>query len=848
MLNAQGFLDCVVQQLKERGFGDRRISEVTSRFEGLVAGFKSEGFNDGDAAALAMERAVGEVAHEAAERAKRTLKTLQINAEHNQRIEQGLTGDVQTNRLVWDRGDKSGGVAVARGAISLIEDDPRFAGASYSTNKETTRGVLYSMLGDVLDRLGKGAYGRQLGKVHLPNVVRELYGEATGDAVARQFAQAYSKVVDVSVDMFNAAGGSMRKLKNFRLPQGQSAAKLVKAGFDKWAKVHMDALDWNAMRWPDGSPIDPADRTRVLQSVYDTLSTNGATTIDPGALRGQGRAVGNAMEKHRFLIYKDAQSWLDVHEQFSDGNVFDTIVHHIDDMSHKIAAVQTFGPNPELARRNLRSIVRSKAAKLGGEAVAAAEAELKNTFDPMFETVMRQNPMDPNSTFGALVTGTSNILTAAQLGSAAFLAIPGDFMQTAAVRALNGMDMFGGIDFYLKSIATDPKFMQKIAAQSGFVMDETVMAVYGAQRFTGIATVGPAATKHISDAVMRASLLSPHTRAARWATQAEFMGLMSRMSDKAFDELPFDKVMKRYGITPEEWDVFRKGVKPWQPRKDVNFLRPIDLLETQIPNKEVLYRKLQGMVFEESRKMVPESTVEGSVRLRDTTRPDTLVGSILYSFSMYKNFPISFMMIYGRMALATQDKMTRLKFIAGLGAGMTMVGALGTQLREISKGRDPLPMDNPAFLGKAFLSGGALSIWGDFLFSGINEYGRGPEQLLAGPLVGLLADTTQLAFGDVFKFADSVGGLSGKGFESTTAAKAVEFAKRYTPGTSLWWARLALERQVFDRLQELADPRVYRSRIRREQKQRKDYGNESWWAPGERTPERAPKFDGMTGR
>lgn len=845
MLNTD-FLGCIVEQLTANGFGAKRIEEITGRYEGLVEGYKAEGHNDSDAAALAMERALGEVAFEKAERAKRTLKSLQVNAEHNQRVAQGT--EVDTHALAWDRTSGTRGVAIARGAVSLIEDDPRYKGTSYATHKETTRGVLYSMLADVLNTIGKGAYGRQLGKAHLPNAVRELFGEATGDANARQFAQAYNKTMRVAVDMFNAAGGSMRKLKDYRLPQGQSAAKLVKHGYDRWKEVHMRSLDWDAMRWPDGSPIRAEDRERVLENVYATFSTNGASKLDPGALRGQGRAVGNALEQHRFLKYKNADAWLEVHETFSDGNVFDTIVQHLDDMSHKIAAVQVFGPNPELARSNLHAIVRKQAAEAGGKAVAEAEAELKNTFDPMFETVMRQNPMDPHSVMGSMVTGTSNILTAAQLGSASFLAIPGDFMQTAAVRALNGMNMFGGVDFYIKSIATDIPFMREISQQSGFVMDEVVLATYGAQRFTGVATIGPAATRRISDGIMRASLLGPHTRAARWAAQSEFMGLMSRSAGTKFQDLPYREVLERYAVTAEEWDVFRKGVKPWQPRRDVNFLRPIDLLETDIPNKEGLYRKLQGMVFEESRKMVPESTVEGTVRLRDTTRPDTLVGSILYSFSMYKNFPVSFMMIYGRLALSSQDKMTRLKFIAGLGAGMTMVGALGTQMREISKGRDPLPMDTPAFLGKSFLSGGALSIWGDFLFAGINEYGRGPEQMLAGPLGGFLGDTTQLVLGDTFKWVDSVGGLEQKDFKSGTAAKAVEWARRYTPGTSVWWARLALERQVFDRLQELADPRAHRSRQSRMRKQRKERGNESWWAPGDREPKRAPSFEGMLGQ
>ncbi|MCK5133516.1 MAG: hypothetical protein KAR40_15355 [Candidatus Sabulitectum sp.] len=845
MLTAKNFLNCMVTQLEDSGFGGRVVSAAVERYNGLTRGFELEGHNAGDAAGLAMQRVVSDLTFEKAERAKRTLKALQTHAEHTERVAQGL--EVSTSRATLDRGDSTGGVALARGAVSLIEDDPRFQGVSYATHKETTRGLLYASFADVLDTVGKGAFGRQLGTAHLPNAVRELFGEATGDANAKQFAQAYNKAIDVAVDMFNAAGGSLRKRKDYRLPQGQSAAKLIKTGFAKWRDVHMRALDWDKMRWPDGSPIDPVDHGRILTDVYKTLSTNGASKIDTKSLQGRGGAVGNALEKHRFLEYKDAESWIDVHETFGDGNVFDIMIQHMDDMAHKIASVRTFGPNPELAGQNLHSIVRRQAAELGGEAVAAAEAELKNTFDPMFETAMRSNPMDPNSTMGSLVVGTSNLLTSAQLGSAAFLAIPGDFMQTAAVRALNGMNLFGGVDFYVKSIATEPAFMKKISAQSGFVMDEAVMATYGAQRFTGVATVGPPATRRISDAVMRASLLSPHTRAARWSVQAEFMGLMSRSADSAFEDLPYKLVLERYGITPHDWDTFRGGTEHWTPREGIKFLRPIDLLKTNIPGKDALYRKMQGMVFEESRKMVPESTIEGSVRLKDTTRPDTLVGGILHSFSMYKNFPISFMMVYGRLAMSSPGKMTRLKFVAGLGAGMTMVGALGTQLRELSKGRDPLPMDNVGFMGKAFLSGGALSIWGDFLFAGVNEYGRGPEQMLAGPLGGFLSDTTQLAFGDVFKFADSVGGLSQEQFKSGAPAKAVEFARRYTPGTSLWWARLALERQVFDRMQEMADPRAYASRNRKAKRQKDNFGNESWWAPGDRAPGRAPSLEGVTG-
>lgn len=841
MFTPQDFVSCVQDNLKARGFGHKRIKEITDSFDARTKGYTQQGMDVASAAQLAMRDTFENMTRETQERLKRTAKMLSVQATNNERIAQGLT--VKTSTFLMDGKPGSKGTALARAAVSLIEDDPRFAGLSYSGRKDIMRGQLYAIFGDVIDKVSKGAFGRQKGKAHLPNIIREIKGEATGDATAREFATAWLKVQDLGVDLFNQAGGSMRKLDRY-IPQSQNQVKVMRAGEQRWTEVHMNAIDWQATRWPDGTMIAPEQRMDVLRNVYKTLTTDGASKVDPAAFRGRGRAVGNMLENHRFLHYKDAQSWLDVHEQFGEGNIFEVFVQHIDDMAHRIAMVETFGPNPETTKMNVEAIVRKQASELSPKDLADAEAVLKNKFEPMLDSITRSNPMDPNSTMGNLVTGTANILTAAQLGSASILAIPGDFMQTAAVRALNNMGLFDGVGFYVKTLASDPHFMNKIATQSGFVMDEVVMSTYAQTRYTGLATYGPAVTRRISEAVMRASLMSGHTRSARWAVQAEFMGLMDRSRSTAFQDLPFRQVMERHGITPDEWNALRENAPTWNPRKDVSFMRPIDILNTDLPNRQALYNKFQGMIYEESRKMVPEATIEGAVTLKDTTRPDTLAGSLLYSFSMYKNFPVSFAMIYGRLGMTSPTVKGRLAFYAGLGAGMTMVGALGTQLREISRGRDPLPMDNAAFIGKAFLSGGAMSIYGDFLFAGINEFGRGPQDIVAGPLVGLLGDTSDLLLGDVFQFANTMGSLDSKEFKSSTAAKAVEFAKRYTPGTSLWWARLALERQVFDRLQEIADPNAYRKRRNNMAKRKREYGNDYWWTPGQRTPDRAPQFGG----
>lgn len=838
MLNQAAFINCVTGQLAEKGFGKDVSNRIVARYNALREGFAMAGHNSVESAQLAADRLLNQMRIEKREKAKRFLKTLAVQVDNKNRIELG--GSIPVSAWVAD-GGKTKGAGYARAAVSAIEDDARIGALSYSGRKETVRGQLFAVMADVLEKTGKGVFGVQRGVAHLPNVVRELYGENTGDLIAKQFADAWTKTNNLAVDLFNQAGGSMRKLADYRLPQAQNAAKIVKAGFGAWHDVMDRSLDWSNMRWPDGSAIDPSQRFDVLRTVYDTITTNGANKVKPNAFRGQGSALGNALEQHRFLKFKSADAWLEVHEKFADGNVFDVIVGHIEDMSHKTAMVQTFGPNPEQGAANLKALVRQYAAKEGTKALAEAEAILKNKFDKMFEVVSRQNPMDPNSVLGAAVTGTANLLTAAQLGSAALLAIPGDFITAAAVRKFNGMKMFSGTDLYFKTLATDREFMKTIAAQSGFVVDEAVASMYAATRFNAFTSMGPAATRRVADAVIRASGLSAHTKAARWTVQAEFMGMMSRDVQKPLASLPWKDVAKRYGISDADWDFFRQNVAAWSPRKDVNFLRPIDILNTSAKNKQQLYEKFQGMIFEESRRAIPESTVEASVFLKDTTRPDTFAGALMYSFAMYKNFPASMHMIYGRLGLTNPNKQTRIAFYAGLGAALTLMGGLGTQMREVTKGRDPLPMDTFEFWGKAALSGGALGVWGDFLFQGVNDYGKGPQDVAAGPLVAFTGDSVNLLFGEALERLK--GDLSDKALGETTVARAAEMAKRYTPGSSVWWARLALEREVWDRVQELADPKAYQKRQRQAAKRLRDTGQESWWAAGDRIPERAPSFE-----
>lgn len=850
MFNAQTFVGCIYDQLEQRGFGKKRADEIVDNFNGLRAGFEQAGMSKSDAAVKAMDSVFARIIEENAEKQKRLFKDIAVLADMKERVSQAR--DVSVSAFAGDGlGD---GSRYAMAAVSQIADDPRFKGLSLLSRREATFGQFKAILADVFDKMGKGAFGVQRGVEHLPDLVREMFGESTGNAAARDAAHAFDKVDRVAVGLFNDAGGSLRRLDRYVPQPNNSVGKMVTAGEEQFVKDMTQWADWDRMRWPDGSPITDTqrfnpetgkwdgvnNREEWLRRYYQTVTLNGANKINADAMQGQGRAVGNMLDVHRQLHLKDADSWLAAHEKYGDGNVYDVLMEHVSDMADKISLVDTFGPNPSMTQKTIHALVRKEAAKDGPQALAQAEAVLKNKFDPMFETVTGRNPLDVDNPIAAGMIGTSNLLTAAQLGSAVIPAFFGDIFTTSMVRALNKQSIFGWLDTYVKALVGSAD-VQRHAATAGFIADHVVQSTYAQTRFSGVTTYGPAVTRRVADTVLRASGMNLHTDGLRLANKMEFMASLARDMEKSMDQLPYSGVFERYGITPADWDKFRSSVTPYSPQENVHFLQPIDILKSGIPEREAqaLYQKFQGMMYAEARHMVLDSTVEAAVTMRGTERPDTVRGAMLYSFGMYKNFAVTYAMTVGRLALSNPDKKGRLAWLTGMTAGMTLVGALAVQMREIAKGNDPLPVDSPKFLAQAVLAGGGFSILGDFIAGGLDKGATGAAQIVGGPLAGLAGDVLGLTFAGMAEVTGD------PGYQKTPAgARAVEFLRRNTPGANLWPLRAAVQRGIFDNLQEIADPRAYAHWQRQANKRAKDYGGDSgtWWGRGDVMPTRAPNI------
>jgi hypothetical protein len=173
----------------------------------------------------------------------------------------------------------------------------------------------------------------------------------------------------------------------------------------------------------------------------------------------------------------------------------------------------------------------------------------------------------------------------------------------------------------------------------------------------------------------------------------------------------------------------------------------------------------------------------------------------------------------------------KLGYMLSVAIPVTVMGVLAQQLYEISRGRDPKPMDPTTpegrnLWGQGFLKGGALSIVGDLI--GMSAQGRymSAAEYAAGPLAG-----------DVDRAISAGHGIATG--QKGAAEKAFQLGKEQVPGGNVWYLRLAIDRMLADQIQRQIDPE-YDDSWRAMQKRAATQGQEFYWQPGELAPRRAP--------
>jgi hypothetical protein len=114
--------------------------------------------------------------------------------------------------------DRSGNINWGRAALAILEEDRRSKFSSVKQRVQAVENQAIRNLDNFLVSFKRNLLGAVRNKAKLDNMVREIFGQDTGDVAAREMARAWSNVAEKLRQRFNAAGGSIAKRIGWGLP------------------------------------------------------------------------------------------------------------------------------------------------------------------------------------------------------------------------------------------------------------------------------------------------------------------------------------------------------------------------------------------------------------------------------------------------------------------------------------------------------------------------------------------------------------------------------------------------------------------------------------------------------
>lgn len=830
---------CIID-LFEHGRLDREQRDrFTAEFDRLTAAYGKR-YSAAGAAEMASAELIERLGKDAAESRRQNL--LQLSTQ--KAVLQGLTAHV-------DGGGKAGQYAIA-----LFDHHEAVPGVSNISNRHAAlRQLAWTRMGDFLVRFGRGLDGRLRNGADARDMVHELFGRSTGNADARELAEGFRDTAEWLRQTFNAAGGHIGKLDGWGLPQAHDALSVARAGFEQWRDFIKPMLDPGRMiDGATGRSFDEAGLDEALEGVWRSISSEGLDKLDPGQM--VGGKLANQRADSRFLVFKDADSWLAYQDRFGAGDPFNAITGHIDGMAKDIAAMQVLGPNPGLTVRWLGDMLRKGAAPTieGSKTVKLERAAAKaaRETDRMWRFYRGELTMpDPtNRGVARFFAGLRNWNVATKLGGAFLSAFGTDPVFATMTAKFNGLDATQVMGAYLRGFNPLDAGHRAAAAHAGLVVNEMVTRAERLWREdTAMRLNAHEFSRRMADGALRASLLSPHTVAMKQATGLGFMMDFAKQAGKRFEQLdPADRArFSRYGIDAADWDYIRATAVTEDG--GYKLLRPGDVASREDGFDGLAMRnamKLFEMIDSETKFATPGELLRAQAMLAlggkgTAFERGTILGELAHSGTQFKTYSIIALMTHMQRAIYGNGGVNRATYGLMLPLFLTLGGALVLQLKNLAAGKDAQPMTSPQFWGRAFVQGGGAGMLGDFVSAGVAGRSRTGGTIagyLVGPTISSLLDPAlNLVLGNLGKGAE--------GKKTTAQHELVQLGENNIPGLNTWYLSLGANRMMLDQLNRSIDPN-YEQSWKRMEARAAEQGAAYYWGPGDMAPERAPDLSRAT--
>lgn len=740
----------------------------------------------------------------------------------------------------------------------IVEGRPGLSGAPFPSIEgryRAIRGQSDAMMASAIERFETRTGFDAPHRADLDNMVREAFGEDTGDKAAKPLATAWSETAEHLRLMFNAAGGAINKLDTWGLPQVHDASRVRQAGREAWVAYVTPRIDRGRMiDSTTGQPFSKARLTTVLADVWESIASQGTNRLAPGEHTGQG-ALAKRRSDSRFLVFKSADDWMRYQSTFGDADSFSVMMAHIDEMSRDIAQMQILGPNPTAQWSWLKQAAQREAMLEEAAGVEGATDAVKGyvrTADTMLEHYTGSLSTPINTRFASYGIAARSYLTSVALGSAILSDIPSAPMFGAITRAFVGLSKSGDMARLAQLLNPADGSARRTARRTGFIIETASDGMVRAtQDNLRLLSVGErldgglnAFARRLPVAVLRLQGLTAWDAARKRSFHLEFLGALHDRRGTTLAELragdsedkAFATWLSARGFSEADWAKIRSA-PVWEPSDGVQFLRPLD-----VPDRSLALR-LTEAIDTETRSAVPSTSLWTRAKLIGTDRPGTVVGEVRRSWAMFRSFSLTATHLLGEEMMLRGQARGQTPFVAGASGAagvlffLTLAGSISLQMRELAKGNQPKPMDEPRFWAAAALQGGGLGILGDFFFAAEARNGKSASQVAAfGPVGAAVGDLYGATMGNMVEVAEGL--RKGQNLEKAVEGARVgrdttKLAQRYVPGSNLWFARTAYNRLVIENLQRMLDPEAEEDFARQRKRLEREQGQRQWWPTGE---------------
>lgn len=654
------------------------------------------------------------------------------------------------------------------------------------------------------------------------DLLLEMFGEDSGNPVAKKAGKIWRDTAEAIRQRWNRAGGDIGLLADWGMTQSHDMRLVLKAGQQAWTDFVMTRINRSRYKTDTGRQMTDLEiRNGPLAASFKTISTDGVMNIVPGDPRGSAMLAKKHAE-HRVIHFETADGWLEYANKFSGRSIYNTMTHHVSTMARDIALIEDMGPNSGhqfqywhdmaaiegTAGRKL-DYLRAFYAQLDGSANYVVDYKVARFYQAL------RNYTVAVKLLGAPLSAVTDFATGAR--TARFNRLPALRYASNMIKSFNPLDK------------RDQRRANNVGLGLGAMISEANRYSEGA--------MGAGFSSLLASASMRATGIVAFTEAGRRGFQISMVATLGDLTAKPWADLhPGDKAqLKHYGITPADWKILQKAVgEDWGGENtrvltidSIRLLTDADLGSTGAAAeraRDTLSTKVLAMTLAEGdfavvtpgakERAIMHSIISGRGK-------GTRSGELAAVLWMFKSFPIAMISKHWMRGWGMKTTGGKAAYIGSVVIGTTILGAVALQLKDLSKGKELRDMTTWEFWVAAFLQGGGLGIFGDFLFSDESRFGRSFVETAVGPVWGgMLPDLKDLTLGNIHQAA--------RGEATHFGAEALKFGMNNTPLINIWYGRALLDRVMFQQMQEHLSP-GYLEKVR--QRSIKATGQDIWNRP-----------------